>query len=78
MTPPSLSRRERQIMDILYRRGRATGTEVMDGSGRFIGPSKGLGGLFEGRCKPEIRPLRQRQVRHVRPPNWLLNSDHDR
>ena len=26
---PSLSRRERQIMDILYRRGRATGIEVM-------------------------------------------------
>jgi BlaI family penicillinase repressor len=25
-----LTRRERQIMDILYRRGRATGTEVMD------------------------------------------------
>jgi len=25
-----LSRRERQIMDILYRRGRATATEVMD------------------------------------------------
>lgn len=29
MTPPSLSRRERQIMDILYRRGRATGLDVM-------------------------------------------------
>src|SRR5262245_38656854 len=30
--PPhtNLSRRERQIMDILYRRGRATATEVMD------------------------------------------------
>ena len=27
---PGLSRRERQIMDILYRRGRATGGEVMD------------------------------------------------
>ena len=27
---PSLSRRERQIMDILYRRGRATGAEVME------------------------------------------------
>ena len=26
----SLSRRERQIMDILYRRGRATGIEVME------------------------------------------------
>ena len=26
----TLSRRERQIMDILYRRGRATGVEVMD------------------------------------------------
>jgi len=26
----SLSRRERQIMDILYRRGRATASEVMD------------------------------------------------
>jgi predicted transcriptional regulator len=26
----ALSRRERQIMDILYRRGRATATEVMD------------------------------------------------
>jgi BlaI family transcriptional regulator, penicillinase repressor len=25
-----LTRRERQIMDILYRRGRATGTEVME------------------------------------------------
>ena len=30
MTQPSLSRRERQIMDILYRRGRATGAEVME------------------------------------------------
>ncbi len=33
MTNPSysaLTRRERQIMDILYRRGRATATEVMD------------------------------------------------
>ena len=32
MTPPTpaeLSRRERQIMDILYRRGRATANEVM-------------------------------------------------
>jgi BlaI family transcriptional regulator, penicillinase repressor len=29
-TPAGLSRRERQIMDILYRRGRATGAEVMD------------------------------------------------
>jgi predicted transcriptional regulator len=28
MTPPALSRRERQIMDILYRRGRATAAEV--------------------------------------------------
>jgi predicted transcriptional regulator len=27
---PALSRRERQIMDILYRRGRATANEVMD------------------------------------------------
>lgn len=27
---PSLSRRERQIMDILYRRGRATAAEVME------------------------------------------------
>jgi BlaI family transcriptional regulator, penicillinase repressor len=27
---PGLSRRERQIMDILYRRGRATGVEVME------------------------------------------------
>jgi BlaI family transcriptional regulator, penicillinase repressor len=26
----SLSRRERQIMDILYRRGRATAAEVME------------------------------------------------
>ena len=33
MTPkhlPALSRRERQIMDILYRRGRATAAEVME------------------------------------------------
>ena len=37
MTPPkpgrdhaALTRRERQIMDILYRRGRATASEVMD------------------------------------------------
>jgi BlaI family transcriptional regulator, penicillinase repressor len=29
-TPSALSRRERQIMDILYRRGRATGGEVME------------------------------------------------
>ena len=29
-THPSLSRRERQIMDILYRRGRATAAEVMN------------------------------------------------
>jgi predicted transcriptional regulator len=28
-TATGLTRRERQIMDILYRRGRATGTEVM-------------------------------------------------
>jgi BlaI family penicillinase repressor len=27
---PALSRRERQIVDILYRRGRATASEVMD------------------------------------------------
>jgi len=27
--PAALTRRERQIMDILYRRGRATGSEVM-------------------------------------------------
>ncbi|HEY7502267.1 MAG TPA: BlaI/MecI/CopY family transcriptional regulator [Vicinamibacterales bacterium] len=29
-THAALSRRERQIMDILYRRGRATGVEVME------------------------------------------------
>ena len=30
-TPPAgLTRRERQIMDIIYRRGRATAGEVMD------------------------------------------------
>ena len=29
VAPPVLSRRERQIMDILYRRGRATAGEVM-------------------------------------------------
>jgi BlaI family transcriptional regulator, penicillinase repressor len=29
-TATTLTRRERQIMDILYRRGRATGNEVMD------------------------------------------------
>jgi len=29
-THPALSRRERQIVDILYRRGRATASEVMD------------------------------------------------
>ena len=29
-TQTTLSRRERQIMDILYRRGRATGVEVME------------------------------------------------
>jgi BlaI family transcriptional regulator, penicillinase repressor len=29
-TPTGLTRRERQIMDILYRRGRATGPEVME------------------------------------------------
>ena len=29
--PAGLTRRERQIMDILYKRGRATATEVMDG-----------------------------------------------
>jgi BlaI family transcriptional regulator, penicillinase repressor len=29
-TTTGLTRRERQIMDILYRRGRATGTEVME------------------------------------------------
>ena len=28
--PPGLTRRERQIMDILYRRGRATAAEVME------------------------------------------------
>jgi len=30
MPPPALSRRERQILDILYRRGRATAAEVME------------------------------------------------
>ena len=29
--PAQLSRRERQIMDVLYRRGRATAAEVLDG-----------------------------------------------
>jgi predicted transcriptional regulator len=29
-TPSGLTRRERQIMDILYRRGRATGPDVME------------------------------------------------
>jgi predicted transcriptional regulator len=28
-SPPSLSRRERQIMDIVYRRGRATAADVL-------------------------------------------------
>ncbi|MGE0705888.1 MAG: BlaI/MecI/CopY family transcriptional regulator [Vicinamibacterales bacterium] len=30
MTTPSLTKRERQIMDILYRRGRATAGDVME------------------------------------------------
>jgi predicted transcriptional regulator len=30
-TPAGLSRRERQIMDVIYRRGRATAAEVLDG-----------------------------------------------
>ncbi len=30
-TPQQLSRRERQIMDILYKRGRATAAEVLEG-----------------------------------------------
>ena len=29
-TPPGMSRRERQIMDIVYRRGRVTAAEVLD------------------------------------------------
>jgi len=29
--PANLSRRERQVMDILYRRGRATASEIQDG-----------------------------------------------
>jgi predicted transcriptional regulator len=29
-TPSEMSRRERQIMDIIYRRGRATAAEVLD------------------------------------------------
>lgn len=29
-TPPSLSRRERQIMDILYRKGSATAAEILE------------------------------------------------
>jgi predicted transcriptional regulator len=29
-TPDSLTRREREIMDVLYRRGRATAQEVLD------------------------------------------------
>ncbi len=29
-TPTALSRRERQVMDILYRRGRATAADVLD------------------------------------------------
>mgnify|MGYP006136874013 CR=1 FL=1 len=29
-TPPGMSRRERQIMDIVYRRGRCTAAEVLD------------------------------------------------
>ena len=29
-TPAGLSRRERQIMDVIYRRGRATAAEVLD------------------------------------------------
>ncbi|MEP0548990.1 MAG: BlaI/MecI/CopY family transcriptional regulator [Rhodothermales bacterium] len=31
MPPPTLSRRERQIMDIVYQLGEATAAEVMDG-----------------------------------------------
>lgn len=31
MPPPTLSRRERQIMDLVYRHGEATAAEVMDG-----------------------------------------------
>jgi predicted transcriptional regulator len=31
MTKPGLTRRERQIMDILYRQGRATAQEVLSG-----------------------------------------------
>jgi predicted transcriptional regulator len=29
-SPPDLSRRERQIMDVIYRRGRATAAEVLE------------------------------------------------
>jgi predicted transcriptional regulator len=31
MAEPQLSRRERQIMDVVYRRGRATAAEILEG-----------------------------------------------
>jgi predicted transcriptional regulator len=31
MAEPQLSRRERQIMDVVYRRGQATAAEILDG-----------------------------------------------
>jgi predicted transcriptional regulator len=32
-TPPNFSRRERQIMDVIYRRGSATAAEIVEGLG---------------------------------------------
>ena len=59
----ALTRRERQIMDILYRRGRATATEVMD-------DLSGTPNYSTVRTQLRVGKKRRFRFRFGRLPNW--------
>jgi predicted transcriptional regulator len=63
-THPALTRRERQIMDILYRRGRATAAEVMDELG-VAGSTPAGGRPSSSTVRTQLRVLEEKgHVRH--------------
>ena len=54
--PAQLSRREREIMDIIYRRGRATAAEVLDGMASPPGYSPAAGSGWAGSWTRKLAP----------------------
>jgi len=73
---PALTRRERQIMDILYRRGRATAAEVMDDLAKAPAGQGGSSGSAPMRAwKPTSSTVRT-QLRVLEEKGHVRHEEH--